>query len=342
MHKTLVLLLLAAALAPARPKALFYLTREADSVQSFLAHASRVDILVPTWYSVDAAGAVSGAPDETVLDAARRAHVPVMPIVANPESNQEAIHKLMADPEAGRRMIQALIRESKQHGYTGFQFDFEDIIATDRDLLSGLVRAAAAALHREGLQLSIATVPNAPARPGTGAFSRWIYANWRDVYDLQALASSVDLLCLMTYDEHTRYTPPGPVAGYAWTLENLEYALRFVPKEKLSLGIPLYGYRWFAGDPGKEGKPNITSVTVKYPDLREILDGFHPEIQWDSADRNSWFWFYRDATREYVFFTDVRTFRERWNLANERGLEGFCSWVLGAEDPAIWDVLPER
>jgi len=25
----------------------------------------------------------------------------------------------------------------------------------------------------------------------------------------------------------------------------------------------------------------------------------------------------------------------------DRGLEGFCSWVLGAEDPEIWKYLPQ-
>ena len=341
MPKIVALLLLGACGLSARPKALFYLTRDPDSVQSFLAHAAKIDILVPTWYTVDAAGAVSGKPDESVLEAARRNHVPVMPIIVNPGFNQELIHKLMASPDASRKMIDALIAESKQHGYSGIQFDFENVNVADRDLLSALVRDTAAALHREGLQLSIATVPNAPAPPGTGPFYRWIYANWRDAYDLKALADSLDLVCLMTYDEHTRYTPPGPVAGYLWTLDNLEYALRFVPKEKLSLGIPLYGYRWFAGDPGKEGKPNVSSATVRFPDLQQLLATFHPDVQWDAADRNSWFWFYRDAAREYVFFTDARTFRERWNLANDRGLQGFCSWVLGAEDPAIWDALPD-
>jgi spore germination protein YaaH len=26
----------------------------------------------------------------------------------------------------------------------------------------------------------------------------------------------------------------------------------------------------------------------------------------------------------------------------QNGLEGFCSWVLGEEDPAIWTFLPKR
>jgi spore germination protein YaaH len=46
--------------------------------------------------------------------------------------------------------------------------------------------------------------------------------------------------------------------------------------------------------------------------------------------------------REWVFYTDARTFEDRYKLAQEHGLEGFCSWVLGTEDPGIWKLLPNR
>src|SRR5947209_19831202 len=80
-----------------QPKALFYLTREHKSVRSFLAHADKVDILVPTWYSVDANGLVSGGPDSLVLETARQHHFPVMPIVINDGFSQEDIHKILVN-----------------------------------------------------------------------------------------------------------------------------------------------------------------------------------------------------------------------------------------------------
>jgi spore germination protein YaaH len=338
MARLATFLLLACGILGARPKALFYLTHDPAGVQSFLDHWDKIDILAPDWYATDPAGKVTGRIEPAVLDAAREHHIAVLPLVVNPGFNQDNIHKLLVTPAARAALIAALIEESKKNGYIGFQFDFENIIDTDRDALSTLVRETAAEFHAQGLQLSIATVPNAPASPGSGAFSKWIYANWRNVYDLKAIGESVDLLCLMTYDEHTRYTPPGPVAGYTWTLDNLEYALQWVPKEKLSLGIPTYGYRWFAGDP-RDGKPNPSQVTVSGEEVQQLVARFHPKIEWDEADRASWFYIYRDYTREWVFFTDARTFRERWTLASDRGIQGFCSWVLGKEDPAIWGVL---
>jgi len=338
MKHVLLCLCLNSILAAAQPKTLFYMTDNPNSVNSFSEHADRVDILVPTWYSVDANGLVWGGPNASVLRTATAHHVPVVPIVAL--MAQADLHKLFTTPAARTAFIGSLLSECQKYHYSGFQMDFEDVNWTDRDLLSSLVADTAAALHKEKLLLTIATVPNSPGSAGKSAYSHWLYANWRGGYDLKALAQSADLICLMTYDQNTRWTPPGPVAGYPWTVENLEYALQFVPKEKLSLGIPLYGYHWFAGDPGKEEKPNPTAEYVGQQNIDEYLAAYHPHVEWDVTDRTAWFYFYRDDTREWVFYTDKRTFQERLNLVRERGLEGFCSWVLGMEDPGIWSLLP--
>ena len=151
------------------------MTQERASVQSFIAHANKIDILVPTWYSVDETGLVWGGSDPLVMATAKRQHVPVMPIVVNPGFNQDLFHKFTINGDAKHRFINTLISECQKNGYIGFQFDFENIIWTDQQALTDLVMDTAAALHSNGLQLSIATVPNAPGYPGTGGFARWIY-----------------------------------------------------------------------------------------------------------------------------------------------------------------------
>jgi spore germination protein YaaH len=353
-RKSFVVALLILFSLPARadqPKSLFYLTREPKSVRSFLAHADKIDLLVPAWYSVDSNGLVSGGPNPLVLEAARQHHVPIMPIVANAGFSQEDFHKLLLNRAAHGIMSGSLIADCKEHGYVGFQLDFENILWTDRSALSDMVATLAGEFHAAKLQLTVATVPNAPGAAGEGGFSNWIYENWRGAYDLTALAKSVDLICLMTYDQHTRWTAPGPVAGWAWTTANLDYALKFVTKEKLSLGIPLYGYHWFAGTPVKAppqpgfpptDKPNPSAEYIGTQDALDLAKAYGGHVEWDPLDRSAWFFFYRDDLREWIFFTDAHTFRERYALVKVRGLQGFCSWVLGEEDLAIWDLLPSH
>ena len=116
---------------------------------------------------------------------------------------------------------------------------------------------------------------------------------------------------------------------------------------QLSLGIPIYGYHWFVGEPnkpepGKEEKPNPLAEYIGQPEVEQYEAAYHPHVEWDADDRVSWFYFYRDDEREWVFYTDKRGFQERLNLVRDRGLQGFCSWALGPEDPEIWSLLPSH
>jgi spore germination protein YaaH len=86
--------------------------------------------------------------------------------------------------------------------------------------------------------------------------------------------------------------------------------------------------------------PTADAITAL--NAAQLAEAYKSNIQWDEQDRSAWFFFYRDQLREWVFFTDQRTFKERYELAQQNGLEGFCAWVLGDEDPAIWQVLPQR
>ena len=324
-------------------KALFYMQQSAASVYSFEQHKDKIDILVPTWYAVNGHGLVTGEPDKRVLSEAKAAHVQVIPIVVLFDKQQ--LHELFSDVKAQNEMNRALVRECKEHGYAGIQFDLEHVLWVERDGLSALVKRSAEVLHAEGLQVQIATVPNAPGHAGSLPYAKWMFEEWRGGYDLKALAESVDLICLMTYDQHSRYTAPGPVDGWQWTLENLEYALRDVPKEKLSLGIALYGYHWFAGDPGlnkPEQHPNPTAESISFTNAEFLRESYNGKLQWDDDDHTPWFYFTRDQTREWVFYTDKRAFMDRYELAKQRGLQGVCSWVLGDEDPAIWDAIPAK
>ena len=339
----LLLLLLPCAAYARTPSAMFYLMSTQKSIGSFVQHVSKIDVVVPTWYNVDQNGLVSGQPNPYVMQVAKANGVAVMPIISS-GGDRATFHQLLGNEKAKQAMIDSLVEQATLHGFSGFQFDFENIDWTDRDALTLLTTQTAKALHQHDLQLSMAVVPNAPGYAGGGAFSKWMWEYWRGAYDLKALAKVLDLVCLMTYDQHTRWTTPGPVAGMPWMMEHLKYALQVVPKEKLSLGIPLYGYHWYAGNPVREDGKESSNISAAYIDADESLPlakQYGVTLQWDPVEHESWFYFYRDQMREWVFLPDVRAFRDRYALLQQYGLQGFCSWVLGAEDPAIWNELPD-
>lgn len=340
MLRTIAFLWIGCATLLAQPKALFYMQDSPAAVRSFRANASKIDIIVPTVYSVDGDGLVWGAPDPVVVETARQAGVRLMPIIVNPGFKQEMIHALLGDPAARRRMRESLVSECSKYGYYGIQFDFENVSYLDRDALTALVAETSAALGQAGFKLSIATVPSDADYPGRNDYARWVYANWRGAYDLEAIAPRVDFVSLMTYDQHTRSTPPGPIAGMPWTETLLQAAMKLMPKEKISLGIPLYGRRWSAGMRDKD--PAVQVSTIHTADALDLAAAMKAELQWDPVERAPWFWFYRDGRREYVFYNDARSFRDRYEAARRSGLHGISAWVLGSEDAQLWQALPAR
>jgi spore germination protein YaaH len=120
------------------------------------------------------------------------------------------------------------------------------------------------------------------------------------------------------------------------------------------LGIPLYGYHWYTGAPIKTGrddakndakdeeKPNLTGDYIGAPNALLLAQAYNGKVTWDAEDHSAYYYIYRDQMREWIFFTDLRTFKDRYALLQENGLQGFSSWVLGEEDPAIWTFLPHR
>src|SRR5579859_7514084 len=146
----------------------FWMGNGVAAVNSFMAHKDKIDIISPTWYQIDETGLVTGEPNEVVLKAAKASHMTIIPLFAI--FDHVKIHQLINDQKAQDEMNRAFLRECKEHGYDGINYDVEDVMWTDRDALSAMVKKTADLLHAEHLQIQIDVVPNAPGHAGETAF----------------------------------------------------------------------------------------------------------------------------------------------------------------------------
>lgn len=321
-------------------ESLFYTVDNEESFQSFKNNIAFIDLVGPQTYKVDENGTLSGSTDSRILRLAKEHGVKVMPLVVNPGFNQTLIHKLLQDPEAQGRAIRSMLDECARFDYAGFQFDFENIHVTDKVALTGFFQRAAEAFHKKGLQLSIAVVPRSSDFAGSTDYSKWIFENWRGVYDYKSLAAAGDFISLMTYDEHTRFTTPGPVAGEAWMEKDLQFVLKEVPPEKISLGIPLYSSHWYSTVQADQIRP--WAQQISYREAMGVMDRFGGQRQWENQDQIFFSVFKHDGQNEYVFFEDAKALAAKLDLAKKYKLRGISSWRLGQEDPDIWKELQRK
>lgn len=335
---------LSAPLSAQQRERLFYYVDQEASYNSLVRNIDRIDVLAPSAYFVDEDGVVYGGVDSRVLTLARSHDVRVMPLIVNRGFDQQELHELLVNDDARRRIVNALVAECHAHGYDGIQVDFENLSIHDRDAFTRFYRELAAALHAAGFRISVAVVHRPGELAGANAYQEWLMDSWRGGYDLAALAEAGDFISVMTYSQHTRRTPPGPQASLPWMESVIEYFLRFMPSEKLSLGIATGSQHWYTSY-DERITPELArsySSQLSHAWAKGMIERNNAPVIWSDEHQVSYSFFPVGGTFEWIFLEDARSFRARLELVEEHGLRGFSVWVLGPEDPAIWELLPPR
>jgi spore germination protein len=338
LHATLFIFLQALPAFAQRPEALYYAVNERESIESFKANVRFIDIVGPQVYRVDSAGNFSGSVDPQMLALAKQHKVKVMPLMINTGFDQPAFHALLMNPQAQERAVRTMLALCRQYGFYGMQFDFENILVSDKDAFTAFYRKAARVLHANGFAISIAVVPRINDDPGPTSYHQWIYKYWRGVYDYKALAEAGDFISFMTYDQHTNLTPPGPVAGMPWMIQCIEFVLKSVPAEKISIGFPFYSTHWYPYAKN-DTEQHTWGKQWSYPDAKAIVEKNRATIRWDEREQVNYTVFTNEALNEHIYFEDARSFRAKLALLTKYKFRGFSVWRLGNEDPEVWKVL---
>jgi spore germination protein YaaH len=332
-------LVLAQGAAAQRPEALWYAVGTDSSAAHFVAHAAQIDIVSPQVFSLDAQGRIRGHLDPRVVSAARANHVKLVPLVMNPGFSQPAFHHVLTNRAAWRRAMRGLAALCRDQHLDGIQFDLENVNIRDRARFTAFVREAVDSVHHAGCTLSAAVVPREGDEPGTNSYDRWIYDNWRGVYDYKALADTLDFISYMTYAEHTGASPAGPVAGFPWMERCLRYLLSLgVPPGKVSLGIPSYSDWWFPSYTKKEGA-RMTGRDITYAHAESLLAANGLTAAWDSVQDSPFAVWSEHGVFRYLWIENARAFVDKLALVSRYHLRGYSVWVLGTEDPALWPAL---
>lgn len=186
-------------------------------------------------------------------------------------------------------------------------------------------------------------------------------AREKNLFDLSKLSSTYDRFVGMSYDYNNQASiiagPVAPMKGFkeekyffdvATTYEDF---LKFIPKEKILMGVPYYGWDWAVED-GKiiqsavlpSDDPNNYAAVVSYGRMREAKEIKKNQCKWDEYALSTWCWYTKGDVSHQVWLEDNRSIGIKFDFAKEKDLAGVAIWTLGFDRdyPDLWDLIKEK
>jgi len=291
-----------------------------------------VNIVSPDYLEVSDAGDIiyTKQPDPELLAVMRNKNIKVLPFLSNHFKRDQA-RAMLAKADAAVSKLAAVVEE---YDLDGLDIDIQNINEKDRTDFTAFIAKLRGALP-DNRELTVCVAANP-----------WgINVGWQGGYDYAALSLHCDHIFMMTYDESYETSPPGPVSSYSFIEKSIKTGLKYVPKEKLMLGIPFYGRYWAQSESGKKGY----AWTIA-------------DIEWLVRDYGTASWY--DETNECarativipagsnvktwggskippdtydVWYENARSLEKKLGLVRSYGLKGVGMWALGQEPEYVWN-----
>lgn len=283
----------------------------------------------PVWFQPTESGGIAYA-SETAELAARRAGsqrqlmAPSISNFRNGAWDGELVARLVGDEKLRAAHVAAITRLVRDGGWRGVDIDYESLPESSRDGYSAFVAELAEALHALAAPARLSVTLHAKtAEPGDWHGAR--------AQDWTAIGAAADEVRLMAYDHATASSAPGPVAPLSWVERVFALATATIPLDRISAGLPTYGYDWVGPSDG---------VPVQWADVQAIATRHGATPQWDQDAGTPWLRYVDDRGREHtIWYEDGRALAAKLDLALRHGINRVALWRLGGEDPAVWSAL---
>lgn len=290
--------------------------------------------MAPFTYGLDKDGDLRPLDDERLLsETVRLGAAPLMHLSNLTEDDvfsEERSALVLFDPVKQATLTAQVFSTMERKGYRGLDVDFENLPAEQRLPYAQFLTALRKKLAPMGYPLMAAVAPKvSDDQPGQ------LYEG----HGYPELGKAVDYLLLMTYEWGYAAGPPMAVAPLPQVRQVLDYAVTAVPREKILLGIPNYGYNWPI--PFEQGVTRAQSLSNQEAVALAIEHG--AEIQYDEEAQSPWFRYTdQSGQQREVWFEDARSLLAKLDLITEYQLRGCGFWNLMRPWPQGWATLNGR
>ena len=337
---------------------------------------------MPFAYSVKSDGTLADTahlgeePWTSFIAEAKKQKVRVIPSIM--WGNGEAIHRILSDTKKRIALEDEIAALVTRNGFDGIDIDFEAKKHETLDYFSTFLKGLYQRMGKKWVYCTIESRTPLDQRYSPGAK---IPADADDVAnDFVEMAKYCDRVEIMAYDQGTvsvrlntaRAAPYAPVADPGWVENLIALAAQTIPKNKLILGIPTYGYEYAVTPLGNDSyrykvlwpfnpryateivaKLGITPTRSSAGELSFSYDtALLPAPTGDDSTRT------QQAAPEttsvaqnagstfngrpfnYVTWSDAQAIADKVALARRLGIRGVAIFKFdGGQDPRMWEVL---
>lgn len=242
--------------------------------------------------------------------------------------NNNLVSNLVRNQEVQQHLIWELGQTLQEKGFAGVDIDFEYVLAEDREEMAAFVRKTTQVMNLFGYTVSVALAPKTSAQQ-RGLLYEGI--------DYRLLGEAANRVLLMAYEWGYTYGPPMAVAPANMVRRVVDYAVSVIPREKISLGIPNYGYDW----PLPYERGVTKAQTLSHQAAIQLAIDHGTNIQFDETAMSPFFRYWQYGIQHEVWFEDVRSIKAKFDLVKEYGLSGTGYWQLMSLFRANWLMMEE-
>lgn len=289
-----------------------------SALNSLKIHNTKFATISPVWYSVNPDGTLVDRRDKNSAQIlANKGNAKVLPSIAI--SNADILHQIVANPTSLTTHVDSIHQEVINNGYDGIDIDYEMIYLNSGPQFKEFIERLTAKLNSSGKTLSLTLLPKWGDKVTYSAFPET-----REVQDYAWAGRIADEVRIMTYDYTSSGSKAaGPIAPISWYEDVLEYSVSKIPKEKLVMGIHLYGYEW--GDDGK-----ASAKTYSQAEALKTQANYTYEHDLVYAEGRADYQCLRGG-KCVLYFQDKEGIETRKELAKKYKIKGVVYWRLGGE-----------
>lgn len=240
--------------------------------------------------------------------------------------NNQLVKVLVENQEIQDRLITNVLQTVREKGYSGVDIDFEYILPENRTAYAEFVGRMWETMSANGYKTSVALAPKESADQRGLLY---------EGMDYRMLGEAADNVFLMTYEWGYTYSAPMAVAPLNKVRQVVEYTLTEIPREKILMGIPNYGYDWEL--PFERG---ITKARlIGNVEAVQLAIENNAAIEYAPIAQSPHFTYQKNGVTHEVWFEDVRSISAKINMAAEYELLGVGYWNLMRPFRANWLLL---